>query len=62
MLVSVLAWGILARQYSGSAFADRFGPLGVTSYASWLGSVVLFGAGAMACVRASWHALARSAE
>jgi hypothetical protein len=62
MLLSVLAWGILARQYSGSAFADRFGPLGVTSYASWLGSVVLFGAGAMACVRASWHALARSAE
>jgi hypothetical protein len=56
MLVSVLAWGIFARQYANSAFTDHFGPMGVTSFTSWLGSMVLFGAGAMACVPASWHA------
>ena len=63
MLISVLAWGVLAKQYAGDAFANHFGPLGVTSFTSWLGSIVLFGAGAMACVPAAWRAsLLRSAE
>jgi hypothetical protein len=43
MFVTVALWGIGASRIASEALHAHFGPLGLTSFATWLGSLVLFG-------------------
>jgi hypothetical protein len=43
MFVTVVLWGIGASRIAAEALHAHFGPLGLTSFATWLGSLVLFG-------------------
>jgi hypothetical protein len=43
MFVTVALWGIGASRIAADALHAHFGPLGLTSFATWLGSLVLFG-------------------
>jgi hypothetical protein len=43
MFVTVALWGIGASQIASQALHAHYGPLGLTSFATWLGSLVLFG-------------------
>jgi hypothetical protein len=43
MFVTVALWGISASRIASEALHAHYGPLGLTSFATWLGSLVLFG-------------------
>jgi hypothetical protein len=43
MFLTVALWGIGASRIASEALHAHFGPLGLTSFATWLGSLVLFG-------------------
>jgi len=58
MLVSVALWGFAASRNASDAFHGPFGPLGFSSYSSWLTSVVLFGVAAALSARAAWRSMA----
>jgi hypothetical protein len=43
MFVTVALWGIIASRIASDALHAHYGPLGLTSFATWFGSLVLFG-------------------
>ncbi len=43
MFVTVALWGIGASRVASEALHAHYGPLGLTSFATWLGSLILFG-------------------
>jgi hypothetical protein len=42
MFVTVALWGVSASRVASDALHAHYGPLGLTSFATWLGSVLLF--------------------
>lgn len=53
MFVTVALWGISASRIASEALHAHYGPLGLTSFATWLGSLVLFGCATWLAVSAS---------
>lgn len=53
MFVAVALWGIGASRIASEALHAHFGPLGLTSFATWLGSLVLFGYAAWLSISAA---------
>jgi hypothetical protein len=43
MFVTAALWGISASRIASEALHAHYGPLGLTSFATWVGSLVLFG-------------------
>jgi hypothetical protein len=43
MFITVALWGIGASRIAAQALHAHYGPLGLTSFVTWLGSLVLFG-------------------
>jgi hypothetical protein len=43
MFVTVALWGVSASRIASEALHAHYGPLGLTSFATWLGSLILFG-------------------
>ena len=43
MFVAVALWGVGASRIASEALDAHYGPLGLTGFATWLGSLVLFG-------------------
>jgi hypothetical protein len=58
MLISVTLWGLAASRQAAAAFHASRGPLGLSAPATWLLSLLLFGAAALFSVRAAWRARA----
>jgi hypothetical protein len=53
MFVAVVLWGVGASRIASEALHAHYGPLGLTSFATWLGSLVLFGYAAWLSISAA---------
>lgn len=53
MFVAVALWGLGASRFASEALDAHYGPLGLTSFATWLGSLVLFGYAAWLSISAA---------
>jgi hypothetical protein len=62
MTAGVLSWGFIANSSASAAFHGYYGPMHTTAFASWVGSVCVFGGSSVVALRTSSSLLKSARE